>query len=271
MVGHDTALGIEGNAEAQKRLRQYLEGGRIHPASILAGPRSSNKLGLTKNIAKFLLCPKRGPKGFCGHCSTCDRIERDTHPDVIVWTDASQDLIKIDTVRDLCHQMSLTPVEGEVRVCIIDECHRMNAAAANAFLKTLEEPGPGRFFWLLTSQMSSLLPTLLSRCLKFILKPEKELTAESPGVSPEIAKQVTDFLKTRSISDVVSQLDTKEEVLGFVTQLQTHLRQEVLSGKHFFNYSSLNQFDEALALEGSLRSNANYGLMLESFLIRNFS
>lgn len=260
---------MEGNAEAQQRLRRYLEGGRIHPSSILSGPKSSQKLGLTKNIAKFLLCPERNADGFCNRCRTCDRIERDTHPDVIVWTDPSEDLIKIDTIRDLCHHMSLTPVEGQVRVCIIDECHRMNPAAANAFLKTLEEPGPGRYFWLLTSQMSSLLPTLLSRCLKFILKPEGSLS-DKTSVNPELEKQVQDFLTSKNVSDTVSGLDTKEDVLGFVTHLQTHLRNQVLSARHFFNYERLDQFDEAVAMEGRLRSNANYGLMLESFLIRNF-
>ncbi len=265
----ENSLGIEGNAEAQKRLRLYLAGGRIHPAAILVGPSSAQKLQLTKNIAKFLLCTKRTHKGFCDQCSTCDRIQRDTHPDVIVWTDTSEDVIKIDTVRDLCHQMTLTPVEGNVRICIIDECHRMNASAANAFLKTLEEPGPGRFFWLLTSQMSSLLPTLLSRCLKFILKPEVT-DPKASDYDPTAEKRILEFLKDKNVSETVLALDDKESALAFVTQLQTYLRNQVISSKHYFNYTALNQFEEAVALEARLRSNANYGLMLESFLIQNF-
>ena len=205
-------------------------------------------------------------------------MEKEVHPDVLIYRELEEDTIKIDTVRQLCHQMELTPVEGKAKFCIVDACHRMNTAAANAFLKTLEEPGPDRYFWLLTPNMSGLLPTLLSRCLKFSFKPENEVTAAP--IEAETAKAYEtlyqDFLSKKDAFALASELDSKEKTLEFVHFLQTRIRKEVLTPseyptlKHPALYESLALFEETLVLEGRLRSNANYGLMLESFLSRQF-
>jgi DNA polymerase III delta prime subunit len=273
------ALGVLGNEVAQDRLLHYLRGGRIHPAAILAGPEGTGKLAAAKNIAKFLLCrSKKNNQPFCSQCSPCRRIEKDLHPDVLLCRDESEETIKIDTIRQFCHQMDLSPVEGDVKICIVHECHRMSVASSNAFLKTLEEPGEGRYFWLLTSQMGSLLPTILSRCLKFSFKPLVETLSTDRSETFETLWK--EFLTSRHPAALVAGLEKKEQCLDFLNFLEKQLRNAALSpylsesSPNLFQgltpYEAMDKFEACLKLEGRLRSNANYALMLESFLNRNF-
>src|SRR5262245_7722996 len=132
-------LGVPGNSQAQNRLVQYLKGGRLHPAVILTGPTGFERLLIAKNAAKFLLCRSKKEDGsFCGACASCRKIDKDTHPDVILVKEENEEVLKIDRVREVCHQMELSPIEGTARICIVEDCHRMNASSSNAFLKTLE-------------------------------------------------------------------------------------------------------------------------------------
>lgn len=103
------------------------------------------KIDSAKGIAKFLLCKSRG-QSYCGACSSCLRIEKEIHPDVLIIGESEEDSLKVDAIRELSHQMAIAPLESDSKICIIDECHRMNTASSNAFLKTLEEPGVGRYF-----------------------------------------------------------------------------------------------------------------------------
>lgn len=275
------ALGIAGHARVQEQLARYLSGGRWHPAVIVGGSHAEEKLQLARNIAKFFLCPKK-PKGelYCDKCSACRRIDNDNHPDVLICIEKGESTIKIDTVRDFCHQMELSPVEGSAKVCIVDECHRLNAASANAFLKTLEEPKPGRYFWLLTSQVGSLLPTVLSRCLKFSFPPDLASQRKEPSFKIQYVDLFATFLKTGDPEPLLLALDSKEKAIEFLGILQTRLRDaaiDLASGvtpaepfREGSVFKCLNDFEDSMALEGRLRSNANYALMLESFLNRNF-
>lgn len=205
---------------------------------------------------------------FCGQCSVCQRIEKEIHPDILLFRDDGE-FIKIDTIREIAHQMEVSPVEAAYKICIMDQCHRMTVAASNAFLKTLEEPPPGRYFWLLTTQVGSVLPTIVSRCLKFTLRPESEDDAME---ETDYDKLWADFLKSGRHSELL--LAAKDKELSLVRYLQKRLREEVTScmeGKSTGNIRQLlERFDRAVVCEGRLRSNANSGLLLESFLIESF-
>lgn len=269
------ALGIAGNEAIQDRLLHYLDGNRIHPACILAGPSETGKLALAKNVAKHLLCPNRKQPPFCDRCSTCRRIDNDLHPDVLVCREEGEDVIKIDTVRDLCHQMALTPVEGAAKICIVDECHRLNVSSANAFLKTLEEPGPERYFWLLTSQMGALIPTILSRCLKFRLNPladgADQALSEPAHLIESIRPLWEQAVQNKDATPLISALDKKEKAQALISFLQRELHSQIMSNPESpQSFLQLSRFEQAVETEGRLRSNANYGLMLESFLIQNY-
>jgi DNA polymerase III delta prime subunit len=229
-------------------------------------------------MAKALLCPKRQSlPPFCGACSTCRRIEAGNHPDVLWVGRGEDDTLKIDTIRELCHQMELTPVEGSCKIAILEDCHRLNTAAANAFLKTLEEPGPGRHFWLLTHQIGSLLPTLVSRCLTF-----PYAQPETPVDEGEAWADLLDKIATSGdFNALASALKEKDKCLELVHYLQVQWRLCALNPYLEKNpagvfqsasfWDALILFDEAVQLEGRLRSNANAGLLLESHLRETFS
>ncbi len=261
----------------QKKLVSYVAGDRVHPALILTGPSGASKTETVLQMAQATLCPKRQSlPPFCGKCSTCRRIQAGNHPDVLWIRDEDEDTIKIDRVREISHQMELTPVEGSHKIAIIDECQRMNAASSNAFLKTLEEPGPGRYFWLLTHQIGSLLPTVVSRCLVFHLPATEtlKLSAEWDGLLSDVAES-GDF------QGLLQQLKDKDRCVELVQYLQVQWRMAALHPHLGQNpsgvfqsasfWESLMLFDEAVQLEGRLRSNANPGLLLESHLRETLS
>jgi DNA polymerase III delta' subunit len=263
--------------QMEKKLLAYIAGDRVHPALLLGGPGAEAKAKVARRMAKALLCPKRHSlPPFCAACSTCRRIEEGNHPDVL-WLSPTDDTIKIDSVRDLCHQMELTPVEADQKIAIIQDCHRMNASSANAFLKSLEEPAPGRHFWLLTPSVGSLLPTVVSRCLVFLFPP----TAEKSSDQAEWEKLLSDVARSGDFHALAVQLKDKDKCLELVNYLQVQWR---LAALHPFVgqnpaqvfqsaslWESLILFEEAVQLEGRLRSNANPALLLESHLRMTFS
>jgi len=259
-----------------ERLFEYIRGGRVHQALILSGPDPRLKFQAAKNIAKQLLCVQGPGQKFCGECSPCRRVQKELHPDVLILKEeADEDALKIDGVRELCHQMEISPIEGGAKIGIIDECHRMNVSAANAFLKSLEEPRENRYFLLLTSQPSSLLPTILSRCLQFAFKPGESLpTSEAKSAAQR--ELLTNYLRDPNPARLVHDLGEKDDALFFLNVLQTEIRQALLAQStvtELTRYPArhlMGSFEAAVELEGRLRSNANYGLLMESYLRLHF-
>jgi hypothetical protein len=230
-------------------------------------------------LAQALTCPER-PEVGCGTCASCLRVGTGLHPDVLLLREEDEDTIKIDVVREICHQMKISPIEAPAKICIIDEVHRMSQASANAFLKTLEEPRPDRYFWLLTTQPGSLLPTIVSRCLQFTFRPETALESASPEESAEALQLFEELMRTKHLPPLLAALGDKPKTLFFVQTLQKALRDTLLAPSTgsqaqralsaYSPHALLGFFDEAVVLEGRLRSNASYGLLLESYLARNF-
>lgn len=269
------ALGISGAILFQNRMLKYLQAGRIHQAILLVGENRQTKFEIAKSIAKFLFCPRKGVS-FCGECSSCRRIEKELHPDFLMIREPEEDQIKIETIREVCHQMEISPIEGGPKVCVIEDAHRLNTASSNAFLKTLEEPGERRYFLLLTTQPNLLLPTILSRCIQFTLKPEGKALALPLEATQKYSELLRSAIRSKNILPLVEELDSKEEALGFLQFLQNEMHTTVTGGfsENFFSALSVHditrKYASVLELEGRLRSNANYGLMLETLLRRDF-
>ena len=144
------------------RIEMMLEAGRPPHGLLLHGPGGIGKRRLAIRIAGALLChaPKPGP---CGVCRSCHLLGAGSHPDFLrVEPAEGVAVISIDSVRDLIDRFTLA-AEG-ARVAVIAPAEAMNQAAANAFLKTLEEPA-GNATFLLTSNAPGRLPaTVRSRC-----------------------------------------------------------------------------------------------------------
>ncbi len=148
---------------AIKTLVRAIDVDKVHHAYLFNGPGGVGKKLAAVAMAMALNC-KVSSKG-CGECSDCRRIASANHPDVRILSPADgKRNILIEAIRDAELWIGQRPYEGRSRVLIITPADAMNSAAANALLKTLEEPRRGNHLILVTSAISSLLPTVRSRC-----------------------------------------------------------------------------------------------------------
>lgn len=173
---------VKGQDRAIAELEKSLREGRYAHAYLLVGPPHIGKGTLALNIAQALNClsPTNAP---CGQCVQCSHIEAGRHADVVTIRpnrEGNKKGIGIGEVREIQHQASLKPYEGKHRVFIFDGAEHMSEDAANALLKTLEEPPPQVLLTLLASNEEALLPTILSRCRRVELRPMpmKEIAKE---------------------------------------------------------------------------------------------
>lgn len=178
---------IIGNDDTKTRLRRLVANERVPNSLLFAGPDGIGKRRFAIELSKALICPDRTSGDACDVCSVCRRAEtfsfpksddRDAHkrvifsghPDVGTIIPYNRN-ISVDAIRHLESEANFRPYEAAGRFFIIDDADRLNDAAANALLKTLEEPSQGTHIFLITSRPDSLLPTIKSRCQTFRLRP----------------------------------------------------------------------------------------------------
>lgn len=163
----DAFENILGQSKVREFLRASVMGDRVSHAYLFLGPTGSNKMTAAYALAQAVMCPKgpQGPRGGqCGACDSCGRIMRRKHPDVVLLHPEGASGYLIQQVRELVSSASLAPIQAKRKVYIIDEADRLGIQAANAFLKTLEEPPADVVFILLARMREGVLPTIVSRC-----------------------------------------------------------------------------------------------------------
>lgn len=155
----------------------------LHHALLISGPEGVGKEWLARLLAESLLCDLPGEHGLaCGHCSGCRWMAQDSHPDFrLVRPSADETVpeegeavaarpakasrdIRIEQIRGLAGFVEVASHRGGAKVILITPADAMNGPAANALLKTLEEPPPNTYFLLVTSRLSRLPATVRSRC-----------------------------------------------------------------------------------------------------------
>ncbi len=160
---------VVGQDHVVRTLRNAIARGRIAHAYLFVGPRGTGKTSTARIFAKALNCTG-GPKAdFDPADPACVSIAAGSHLDVIEIDGASNN--GVDQVRDLRETVQYTPAQGRFKIYIIDEVHMLSAAAFNALLKTLEEPPAHVKFVFATTDPQKVLPTIVSRCQRFDLKP----------------------------------------------------------------------------------------------------
>ena len=200
-----------GHDGARTFLLRGLRTGRLAHAYLIAGPPRIGKRSLALDLARALNCEAGDLASRpCGDCRQCQRITRGVHADVRVIDpdtpiesarprpgeeDRVHRVIRKGHVDDLQHRASLKPFEGRHQVFIIDGAETMLAPAANALLKTLEEPEAQVTLVLLTAMAGALPETIVSRCQRIDLRPvpaeaiERHLV-EAAGAEPQLARTV---------------------------------------------------------------------------------
>lgn len=163
---------------------------------LLAGPRGVGKEAFARTLAQWLLCPDAGASGPCGSCMACRLLASGNHPDYRELAPGETEdggqaseptearagkrpasrWIKVEQAREVSEFVQLAPHFGKRKAIVVVEADRLHPSAANALLKTLEEPPAGRHFILVTSRPQRLLSTVRSRCvrLQFRVPPEDE-------------------------------------------------------------------------------------------------
>lgn len=160
---------VVGQDHVVRTLKNAIARHRIAHAYLFVGPRGTGKTSTARIFAKALNCTD-GPKAdFDPNDPACKAIAEGSHLDVIEIDGASNN--GVEQVRDLRDTVQYAPAQGKFKVYIIDEVHMLSTAAFNALLKTLEEPPEHVKFVFATTDPQKVLPTIVSRCQRFDLKP----------------------------------------------------------------------------------------------------
>lgn len=178
--------------------------------------------GLVSDIVKTLSCASGHI--FCDVCWDCKRINQGSHPDVRV-IEPEGFTISIDAMRQGMRLLSLKSFRLVRKYMIVRQAHLLSPEAANAFLKTLEEPPPHSFIGMTTAQIDDVLPTIISRCRKIFLPFQEELTYCGPS------RELNDFLNGQDLK-----FKDRQQFSSFLWNLITFLYQSLrseLSGQKY--------------------------------------
>lgn len=157
---------LVGQGPAVRALRNAIGQKATGRSFLFTGPRGVGREPAARALAASVLCPQGG----CGACSTCARVLRDAHADVLhVAPEGSQ--ILVEQIREARRIASRSPVEGRAKVLVLHEADALNPSAANALLKVLEEPASDTLFILISDRPEDLLETIVSRCRRIDFQP----------------------------------------------------------------------------------------------------
>lgn len=185
---------IYGQEQMKEHMQNALTSGKISHAYIINGEKSSGKEFIAKIFATALQCEEGGVEP-CGQCHSCKQAQTDNQPDIIRLVHEKPNTISVDDIRTQINGKVITrPYSSRYKIFIVNEAEKMNAAAQNALLKTLEEPPEYVIIILLTSNIDAFLPTIISRCVVLNMRP------------------VSDALVKKFLMDEVQVTDYKAEV-----------------------------------------------------------
>jgi DNA polymerase III subunit gamma/tau len=160
-----TLSDVVGQETITKTLLNALATGRISHAYLFCGPRGTGKTSTARILAKAVNCLNNGKSEPCNNCAMCQAITEGRALDVIEIDAASN--TSVDDIRSLREKVNYAPNQARYKVYIIDEVHMLSNSAANALLKTLEEPPAHVIFILATTEVHKILATIMSRCQRF--------------------------------------------------------------------------------------------------------
>ena len=225
---------LVGQDDVKLALEKAFTNNKIASAYLLTGPRGAGKTSTARIIAKSLNCKnkKAGEKATltpCGKCSSCINITNGGDLDVVEIDAASHG--GVDDARDLVIKASLSTINSDYKIYIIDEVHMASKDAFNALLKLFEEPPENVVFILATTEAHKVLPTIVSRCQQFRFKP---------------INQKDCFKRLREICNI-EQINISDEALKFITEESEGALRDALSILE--QVSVFNEADQSISKE----------------------
>ena len=267
-----------GNKDVADRLSRLAQTGRLPNALLFAGPEGIGKKRFALELARLLVCTRRNGADACGACGACTRtrefvmptFERGEdseqvfftqHPDVGIVVPYKRNL-RINAIRALEREAYFRPYEAAVRVFVIEDAEKMNDAASNALLKTLEEPPATTHLILIASREDTLLPTIRSRCqtIRFAPVPLDELEKhliDACEFSPEdaaLAARVSGGSVGRAMNIVPASFRNQRSAMLHVLKAAiTGNRRELLGASEEMNSATnKDEYEETLEILQSL-------------------
>ena len=207
--------------EALENFSRSVDAGRVAQGYVVVGPPRGEAGAFAKGALQLIFCEApRGGKKPCGECRNCRKVAEQAHPDIL-WVEPEKKsrAISIEQIRDLQRLIYQTSFAGSWKACVMVAADRMGDPAANAFLKTLEEPPAKSVFFLLTDSPQSLLPTIVSRCQRVAVAgdpvrlPEEwrrallAVLADSSGTSPLAA-----FSRADQVAGILKEMKERAKV-----------------------------------------------------------
>ncbi|MDG4550873.1 MAG: DNA polymerase III subunit delta' [Candidatus Contendobacter sp.] len=182
-----------------RRWRERRAAGRLPHALLLSGPAGLGKGLFARRLARALLCDRPDAEGeACGQCRSCRLFRAGSHPDhSVVRPEEDGKIIKVDQIRELRVFLGYTAQYGGYKIALLEPADRLNVNAANALLKTLEEPPGNGLLLLVTAQPARLPATVRSRCQRIDFDPPAAAVAV-----PWLAARVADGLDPAVLLDI---------------------------------------------------------------------
>lgn len=205
---------ILGNDSLKEHFKVAVKQNKVAHAYIIEGENGSGKKMIASAFSKILQCENRlqqkGQTDACGSCASCIQIEHKNHPDVIWVHHEKPGVISVGEIREqVINTMDIMPYKGPYKIYIIAEAEKMNLAAQNAVLKTIEEPPGYGIILLLTTNRGAFLPTILSRCITLSMKPvEDEIIRKYLIQKFRISEQTANFCAGFSMGNIGKAVDT---------------------------------------------------------------
>ncbi len=223
-------------------LQRSLAKGRLGHAYLFTGHELELLEGLARTLAKVVNCQQPVRAGAsridsCDHCASCQKVDHEAHGDIHwVRPESKSRIVTVEQMRNLMSEIQLKPGEAEYKIGIIVAADRMRAEAANAFLKTLEEPPPNSILILLSTEPQRVLETILSRCLRL------NFAGGGPGpIAPEHREWLLGFSEMAGSEQksLLGRYRLLDVLLSKLTELKTRI-EETLTKR-----SPLTKFKDA--------------------------
>jgi len=234
-----------GNTEVKESLRRALETNRFARSLLFTGDEGIGKKAFALEVAKALNCRNRQGVEACDECPSCKRISRSTFPPFgkdeddknrLIWSEHAdvamvrpyKQIIRVGPIRELEREANFRPFEGAARIFIIEDADYMNDNAANALLKTLEEPEPTSHLILTTSNPMALPATIRSRCqaIRFAPVPTSEIEALlvthndiEPSDARLLARVSRGSIGRALVTDAETYRDRRDTMLSVLTTI----------------------------------------------------